>query len=88
MELDEVGQHLFGAAGKGSLRTRKGLGRVGQRAKDKWILPQVWTVTDAQDEKREKDQGRCCPLEHSPPNWPPLILQPKDSFPPGSHPHV
>lgn len=53
MELDEVGQHLFGAAGKGSLRTRKGLGRVGQRAKGKWILPQVWTVRDAQDEKRE-----------------------------------
>lgn len=62
VELDEVGQHLFGAAGKGRVRIRKGLDRVGQRAKDKWILPQVWTVRDAQDAERGRVQGEAVSL--------------------------
>lgn len=59
VELDEVGQHLFGAAGKGRVRTRKGLDRIGQRTKDR-ILPQVWTVRDAQDTERGSKE-RWCP---------------------------
>lgn len=52
------------------MRFRRGLGRGGQRAKGKWILPQAWAVRDAQDEEGD-GPGEVLPLEHLPSNWPP-----------------